>query len=308
MTREVASVVVNAPLAEAVEMLIRRDVKALPVVDRHRRVVGIVTGGDLLSRGQLRLRLSVHRDLSAEELAEQLRSLEDSGQTVREVMSHSPLTVGPETPLEEAIHLMATRNLERLPVADDEGRLAGILSCVDVLRQLAATPESLAEAHGEISARARTAGEAMDPDVPVVVSSAPMEAVMRGVLGTPLRRVVVVDQAGKVAGIIVDRDLLAYADPAMRRNILQVLAGRLAPHQAGEAALRPTHALGPLTAADVMRRHVYSVTTTTPIIDAIRLMVTRRVKRLVVLDSEERPAGIIDWQRLLHDLVDSSGD
>ena len=305
MTREVASVTVTAPLAEAVEMLVRRDVKALPVVDGERRVVGIVTGGDLLSRGRLGLRLSVHRDLSAEELAEQVRGLENAGQTVREVMTPNPLTVRPETALEETIQLMATRNLKRLPVADSRGRLVGMLSRVDVLRQLAAAPEPLVEARETMAVRVQTAGDAMDPEVPVVASSASMEAVLHGVLGTPLRRVVVVDQAGKVVGIIADRDLLAYAGPAMRPGILQALAGRLAPQQVGEGTLRASRAHGPLTAADMMRRHVFSVTTETPIIEAIRLMVTRRVKRLVVLDAEGRPAGIMDRQRLLRALVDS---
>lgn len=103
------------------ELLVRRDIKAVPVVDEERRVVGIITGGDLLSRGRLGLRLSLQRDLTAEEFAEQVRALETAGQTVREVMTPGSLTVGPETALDEAIHLMATRNLKRLPVTDGQG-------------------------------------------------------------------------------------------------------------------------------------------------------------------------------------------
>jgi len=306
MTREVASVAATAPLSEAVELLVRRDIKAVPVVDEEKHVVGIITGGDLLSRGRLGLRLSVQQDLNADEFAEQLRALETAGQIVQEVMTHNPLTVRPETSLREAIHLMATHNLKRLPVTDGRGRLEGILSRVDVLRQLAATPEPTPEAHWTPPVRARTAAEAMDPEVPVVQSSTPVDAVLKRVLATPLRRVVVVDETGKVAGIVADRDLLAFADPVMRPGILQALAGRLAPQQVGEGSLRPSHTRGPLTAADVMRRHVFSVTPETPILDVLRLMVTRRVKRLVVLDAEGRPAGILDRQRLLRGLVGNS--
>ncbi len=306
MTLEVASVATTAPLAEVVDLLVRRDVKAVPVVDAERRVVGIITGGDLLTRGRLGLRLSVQRDLSAEEFAEQVRALGVGQQTVREVMTPSPLVVGPDTALEDAIHLMASRSLKRLPVTDDRGRLMGIVSRTDLLRQLAASPEPPAEAHETIPVRARTAAEAMDREVPIVHSSTPVEAVLSEVLGTPLRRVVVVDEEGKAVGIVSDRDLLARADPAMRPGLLQILAGRLAPQQAGEGALRPSQAHGPLTASNVMRRHLFSVTTEAPIIDAIRMMVTRRVKRLVVLDLEGRPAGIIDRQALLRSLVENA--
>jgi CBS domain-containing protein len=48
-------------LAEVVELLLRRNVKAIPVVDERRRVVGIITGGDLLRRGGLDLRLSLEQ-------------------------------------------------------------------------------------------------------------------------------------------------------------------------------------------------------------------------------------------------------
>jgi CBS domain-containing protein len=45
-------------------------------------------------------------------------------------------TVGPDTPLDEALHLMAERGLERLAVAED-GRLLGILPREPVVRRLA---------------------------------------------------------------------------------------------------------------------------------------------------------------------------
>ena len=305
MTRDVASVVATAPLAEAVELLVQRGIKAVPVLDEERHVVGIITGGDLLARGRLGLRLSVQQDLSQEEFAEQLLALRTAGQTIREVMTPNPLTIGPDASLDEAIHLMVTRNLKRLPVADSQGRLAGILSRTDVLRQLAATPEPPTAVHGAMPLQARTAGEAMDPKVPVVPICTPIEVVLQRVLGAPSRRVVVVDQAGKAVGIVADRDLLAFADPAMRPSLLQALAGRLAPQQVATDVLNPAHAHGPLTAADVMRQHVFSVTTETPTIEVIRLMVTRRVKRLVVLDAEGHPAGIIDRQRLLRSLVEA---
>ena len=301
MTRQVAAVTPEATTAEMMDILVQRGIKAVPVVDEGRQVVGIVTGGDLLSRGHLGLRLSVHRDLTPEEVADEIRALEASGQRARDVMTPNPVTVGDEAPLERAIHLMATRNLKRLPVTDAEGRLVGILSRTDVLRHLAAATEPPAEAHEALPVRARTAGEIMEPEVPTVPETALAEVVLQRVLSTPLRRVVVVAPTGQASGIITDRDLLAYADPALRPGILQALAGRLAPPVAGLAAGRAT---GPITAATLMRPQVFAVRPDTPLVEAIRLMVARRVKRLVVLDAEGRPVGVVDRQRLLQSLVE----
>jgi predicted transcriptional regulator len=56
--------------------------------------------------------------------------------TVREVCETEVTTVGPDMPLDEALHLMAESGLERLPVTED-GRLLGVLQREPVARRLA---------------------------------------------------------------------------------------------------------------------------------------------------------------------------
>jgi predicted transcriptional regulator len=56
--------------------------------------------------------------------------------TVREVCETDVTTVGPDLPLDEALHLMAESDLERLPVTED-GRLLGVLQREPVARRLA---------------------------------------------------------------------------------------------------------------------------------------------------------------------------
>ena len=56
--------------------------------------------------------------------------------TVREVCETDVTTVGPDMPLDEALHLMAVSDLERLPVTED-GRLLGVLQREPVARRLA---------------------------------------------------------------------------------------------------------------------------------------------------------------------------
>jgi predicted transcriptional regulator len=56
--------------------------------------------------------------------------------TVREVCETDVTTVGPDLPLDEALHLMAESDLERLPVTEN-GRLLGVLQREPVARRLA---------------------------------------------------------------------------------------------------------------------------------------------------------------------------
>ncbi|MBI4589922.1 MAG: universal stress protein, partial [Candidatus Rokubacteria bacterium] len=93
MVRGVSSVTLDTPLAEVVELLLRRNVKALPVVDARQHVVGIITGGDLLDRTDLELRLSIQRELHADTLRERLRGLARSPKAARDVMTRPVHTV-----------------------------------------------------------------------------------------------------------------------------------------------------------------------------------------------------------------------
>lgn len=55
--------------------------------------------------------------------------------TVADVMTPNPLTVTPQTPLQEAIHILAEKHISGLPVIDDAGKLVGIISETDLMWQ-----------------------------------------------------------------------------------------------------------------------------------------------------------------------------
>jgi CBS domain-containing protein len=55
--------------------------------------------------------------------------------TVADVMSRDLITVKPQTPIKQAIQILAERNISGLPVVDDAGKLVGILSETDLLWQ-----------------------------------------------------------------------------------------------------------------------------------------------------------------------------
>jgi acetoin utilization protein AcuB len=121
----------DASALEALDLMVDRGIRHLPVVDAEGRVVGVVSLDDL--RAALPVSVSLRAPLSApeRELARDWR--------VGEVMTHAPETVTSETPLAEAADCMADRRIGCLPVVDDDGRLAGILSETDALRALATT-------------------------------------------------------------------------------------------------------------------------------------------------------------------------
>lgn len=52
---------------------------------------------------------------------------------IREVMIHRPLTIEPEAPLADAIHMLSTRRISELPVVDPEGRPIGLVDITDVI-------------------------------------------------------------------------------------------------------------------------------------------------------------------------------
>ena len=110
---QVPSVPVTATMREAiVEMAHKRG--TVPVIDEDRKVVGVVTNGDLM------------------------RLMEETDQVfpipVREVMSRDPKTIGAETLAASAINQMENHGIVALPVVDADGRLRGIVHLHDCMR------------------------------------------------------------------------------------------------------------------------------------------------------------------------------
>ncbi len=302
MAPGVSAVTPDTPLAEVVELLLRRNVKAVPVVDAGRRVTGIITGGDLLARGDVGLRLSIKRELDADTLRERLAELSRSGRTARDVMSHPVETIGAEVDLGTAIRRMAARRVKRLPVVDGRGQLVGLVSRADVLRAIAALPAAAEEAEAGPESPARLVADALTSRVPVVAPDTRADDVLVRLLESPLRRVVVVDGEGRVLGLVSDRDLLSRSGPHARPWLVRALTGQGAGHAAG-----PVPGDGPLTARELMAPSLVTVRPGDSLGHAIRLMMHHRVKRLVVVDEHGRLRGLLDRRAVLRALAAGSG-
>ncbi|HXV67649.1 MAG TPA: CBS domain-containing protein [Nitrospira sp.] len=92
---------------------------AVPVVDKHRKLTGIVSEHDLLA------------------------AIDDGGSlgalTAGEIMTGNPYSVRPETNLGTLVHVLRASDLVRVPVVDTKDRLVGIIARRDVLRTYLST-------------------------------------------------------------------------------------------------------------------------------------------------------------------------
>jgi CBS domain-containing protein len=107
MVKDVLTVEPTSSIGEAAEKMNAAKVGAVVVVEDFVRIVGIITERDLLRAVAQRARAAEAR--------------------VRQWMTPDPLTIEPETSIEDAAKIMFENNFRHLPVVKD-GRSLGIVS------------------------------------------------------------------------------------------------------------------------------------------------------------------------------------
>src|SRR5581483_7258168 len=281
MTRDPEAVTPETPIADVVARLLARDFTALPVVAAAVRKKGMSADSDLLEARLTEQRLGMSKVIGPELLAEQLARLKTAGATVRQAMRSPAVTVTATTPLAEAARLMHARQLKRLPVVDAAGRLVGVLSRLDILGCVVAGAHRTVPPNARLPQEHRTVAEIMDRDVPTVAETAPLDDVIERLLASPTARVVVVDAAGRPAGIVTDTGLLT-----LLRSRWSEAAAQVRRHRGRRAA-------------DVMTAPVVTVPTSASVLEALTLTVARHVKRLPVVDERGRVVGVVSRPALL---------
>lgn len=141
---------------------------------------------------------------------------------VRDVMTTDPIRVTPDTGLREAARLMVRHRVSGLPVVDERGRLVGILTEGDFIRQEATRDRphgvSLLDAlfgEGELAAvTAETVSEVMTRSVVTITPEATLGEAARVLGRRNLKSLPVVDLDGELVGIISRADVVgAFAKP-----------------------------------------------------------------------------------------------
>jgi acetoin utilization protein AcuB len=122
MTRDPTSVGPNDSLQRVVELLRRRDIRSVPVLEDG-RLIGIVTDRDVR---QVAPAYPLFRE--EEEIRRYTENL-----TVTAAMTADPMTIAPDAPLVEAAKVLETYRISALPVVDGT-KLVGMLTVTDLLR------------------------------------------------------------------------------------------------------------------------------------------------------------------------------
>jgi acetoin utilization protein AcuB len=123
MTTDLITINKEDPVSLAFELVLTNDIRHLPVLSRG-TLVGIITDRDL------------HEAVVPSETSGNRRSMYHTIKevTVEKIMTPKPISIGPNTPIEQAVQILLDRRIDCLPVTDNKSRLIGIITSTDILR------------------------------------------------------------------------------------------------------------------------------------------------------------------------------
>ena len=123
MVTDVKAVEPETTVGEAIALLTEFHISALPVVDQHDKLIGVLSTTDVLEA------------VSERSDAESRQQLLDET-TVRDLMTPRPATIKLDADVKEAAQQMLYLEVRRLFVEDD-GAVVGVISQSDVVRGVA---------------------------------------------------------------------------------------------------------------------------------------------------------------------------
>ena len=143
--------------------------------------------------------------------------------TVADAMTRDPIVVRAETPLNEAIQILAERRISGLPVVDTAGQLVGVISETDLMwQETGVTPpayimfldsviylQNPAKYERELhKALGQTVGEVMSSEPISISPDKPLKEAAQIMHEREVRRLPIVDNAGQVIGILTRGDIV----------------------------------------------------------------------------------------------------
>lgn len=218
MTRGVIGVRETASLSEAVETMLRSGISALFVFDDRKALIGVLSEGDLLRRGELGTEGRVPHWLeslfSGGRLAHSYAH--SHGRKVAEVMTTDVVSIAEDAELSDAVDLMIRRRIKRLPVVRG-GAVVGVVSRSDLLKKLyLALPRNAApKTDAEICAaiQAEIDSQEWTPRASIRVSANDGEVTLDGAITDERLREGLRVIAENTPGVKAVHDRLAWIEP-----------------------------------------------------------------------------------------------
>jgi len=219
MTRDVVTVAPDAPIAQAIRLMLQKRISGLPVVDAKGALVGVVTEGDFLRRREAGTQKHRSRWIEFFVGPGQLASeyVQASGRTVGEVMTAEVHAATEDTPLEAVVTLMERHRIKRVPILRD-GRLVGIVSRANLLRALpgvlhAAGPPSADDAAIRSRLMAELESQRWAPVASITVSVRNGVVRLSGALSDERQRAALRVAAENIPGVRGVEDDLVWVEP-----------------------------------------------------------------------------------------------
>jgi CBS domain-containing protein len=212
MTRPAITIEQDKFVTDAVNLMLKRQVKRLPVTDADGKLVGNLSRLDVFHT-ILRECPDWHA-FQKQQITVNLRFVSD-------IMRRDTSTVLPETPIQEVIRLIDCNDIQRVCVVDREGLFLGLISDRDLLgafsdqstglwNYLVSKISSTEGSRLREDLRSKTAGEVMNIKIETIQENAPINEAIRLMLEKAIKRLPVVDERGKFKGMI-SRDALLRA-------------------------------------------------------------------------------------------------
>lgn len=218
MTRNVVSVTADEQVLKAARLMLQNRISGLPVVDATGKLVGIVTEGDFLRRGEIGTQRKRPKWLEFIVGPGRLAAeyVQTSARRVGEVMTTELQTVGEDDALEKVVETMERHHVKRLPVMRGE-QMVGIISRANLLHALASITRNTEAAASTDDAAIREqivttlAKQPWAPHANVVVKDGVAE--LWGVITDERERAGLVVATENVPGVKAVHDHLVWIDP-----------------------------------------------------------------------------------------------
>ncbi len=224
MTEPAITIREDRLVTEAVERMVSKGVKRLPVVDGDGKLVGILSRVDVF--------YSAMRECPNWNAFEKQHVHVEGMKHVSDIMRRDAHTVAPDSPIEEVMRTIDCNDIQRVCVVDETGRFLGLISDRDLLiafsdrhpgiwdyfvGKMPFTERGRRSRELRDLLRARTAAEVMNTDIVTIREDATIEEAIRVMVDRAFKRLPVVDENGKFRGMISRDSLLRVGFASSQR-------------------------------------------------------------------------------------------
>lgn len=267
MSKHVVAITPENSLANSRNIMLKKKIGRLVVVDSNDRFLGIVSRTDLALA--LRQGGPAWRRRPIDEIL------------VKDVMKSQVPGTGSQTPINEVAAMMLKGGTEEVLIFEDEA-IVGILTTHDLIKYLADK--------GDASMKIR---DNFERDLAVASSTHSVNHIIKLLIRSPSRKVIVVDAERLPIGVITPSNLAFVKFDVGKSSYLRSKSGR------NEPTHRKTAFLGVAQAVDVMSSPVYIARERDTVVAVSKTMIYRRIGGLPVLSAKSVLLGMFSKREVL---------